>query len=592
MKRLALYVSILIIGVLLIGCDFSRAEYTLYFNSNGGSEVVSIESDGKSIISIPEEPIKEGFVFSGWYLDNNTFSQPFTANSLLDSPLSSNITIYANWIINQYTITFDVDGGIDVDSITQDYNSLILFPNTTKIGYSFTGWYINSDRTTLFDYENIPAENITLYAKWEVNQYTITFDCNEGSLIDSITQVYKTLFEQIENPTREGYSFNGWFVDEELTNVYRFSTIPAEDIILYAKWQLNSYEIQFIDFNGTIVDSQSFPYNTELNKVDFIGMKREGYTFTDWYMDVDLTQHFNLVVMPANDINLYAGYSLNIYLITYEDYDGTVLSSESYVYGAELASVLQPQTNIREGYTFDEWDIQIPGTMPSEDIVITAIYKASKFTITYESEGGTDYEPQIISFNSEINPPTKPIKEGFIFYGWFTDLTYEEEFIFDYMPAANFTIYAKWVTNFQHLYAYFAENGTYYSDLSGNGYEIIDEYEGYTLTIQVEADKTIYIFISVSEETTNFQMMITYQYGSFNPLYISVVIYDEDISFYGYDDNSSCDIETMDIFVDFDDYNWNVDGNEDMINISEDFAYIAITYGILFFEVIVGVPFI
>jgi len=172
MKRLTIYVSILIIGVLLIGCDFSRVEYTLYFNSNGGNEITSIESDGKSVISIPEEPIKEGFIFSGWYWDNNTFSQPFSANSLIDSPLSSDMTIYANWIVNQYTITFDVDGGIEVDSITQDYNSPILFPNTSKIGHSFTGWYINSDRTTLFDDEYIPAENITLYAKWRISNVT------------------------------------------------------------------------------------------------------------------------------------------------------------------------------------------------------------------------------------------------------------------------------------------------------------------------------------------------------------------------------------------------------------------------------------
>jgi uncharacterized repeat protein (TIGR02543 family) len=104
----------------------------------------------------------------------------------------------------------------------------------------------------------MPAESITLYAKWTINQYTITFDSNDGTAVNPITQDFGTAVSTPTNPTRNGYSFVGWFTDEALTNAYSFTTMPAESITLYAKWTINQYAI------GSIVGGDSHSLSVTL----------------------------------------------------------------------------------------------------------------------------------------------------------------------------------------------------------------------------------------------------------------------------------------------------------------------------------------
>ena len=138
--------------------------------------------------------------------------------------LAENMTVTAQWEINQYTITFDTAGGSEIAPITQDYGTAITAPaDPTREGYTFIGW----DREIP---ETMPAENITLKARWEINQYTITFDTAGGSDIASITQDYGTQITTPEAPTREGYTFIGW--DREIP-----TTMPAENMTVTAQWK-------------------------------------------------------------------------------------------------------------------------------------------------------------------------------------------------------------------------------------------------------------------------------------------------------------------------------------------------------------------
>lgn len=124
MKKTIVTLFIFFIIFLLIGCDLgsspSPVDFTLYFDSNGGTEVSAIKTDGKSVVSMPDDPTKDGYIFGGWYWDNNTFNQPFTANSLVNNPLNSNMTVYAKWNedseqpIGTISVTFNSMGGTDV----------------------------------------------------------------------------------------------------------------------------------------------------------------------------------------------------------------------------------------------------------------------------------------------------------------------------------------------------------------------------------------------------------------------------------------------------------------------------------------------
>ena len=134
------------------------------------------------------------------------------------------LTLYPVWNANQYTITFDTAGGSEIAPITQDYGTEITAPdNPTRKGYTFKGW----DKEIP---ETMPAENITVKAQWEINQYTIAFDTNGGSEITPITQDYGTEITAPDNPTRKGYTFKGW--DKEIPE-----TMPAENITITARWK-------------------------------------------------------------------------------------------------------------------------------------------------------------------------------------------------------------------------------------------------------------------------------------------------------------------------------------------------------------------
>ena len=187
-------------------------QYTITFDTNGGSEIAPITQDYGTKITAPANPTRKGYTFKGW------------DKEIPKTMPAENITLKAQWEINQYTITFDTNGGSEIAPITQDYGTKITAPaNPTRKGYTFKGWDKEIPKT-------MPAENITLKAQWEINQYTITFDTNGGSEIAPITQDYGTEITAPDNPTRKGYTFKGW--DKEIPE-----TMPAENITITARWK-------------------------------------------------------------------------------------------------------------------------------------------------------------------------------------------------------------------------------------------------------------------------------------------------------------------------------------------------------------------
>ena len=187
-------------------------QYTITFDTNGGSEIAPITQDYGTEITAPDNPTRKGYTFKGW------------DKEIPETMPAENITVKAQWEINQYTITFDTNGGSEVAPITQDYGTKINAPaNPTRKGYTFKGWDKEIPKT-------MPAENITVKAQWEINQYTITFDTNGGSEIAPITQDYGTEITAPDKPTRKGYTFKGW--DKEIPK-----TMPAENITITARWK-------------------------------------------------------------------------------------------------------------------------------------------------------------------------------------------------------------------------------------------------------------------------------------------------------------------------------------------------------------------
>jgi len=152
---------------------------------------------------------------------------------------SNDIYLTAVWTADQYTITFDSNSGSAVAAITDDYGSDVTAPEEpTKNGHTFEGWYSDVELATEYEFTTIPMENITIYAKWTINTYIITFDSNDGSDVAPMTYDYGEATEEPTEPIKGEYTFAGWYSNEALTTPYVFTTMPAEDLTLYAKWIL------------------------------------------------------------------------------------------------------------------------------------------------------------------------------------------------------------------------------------------------------------------------------------------------------------------------------------------------------------------
>ena len=191
--------------------------YTVTFQSEGGSEVAS-QIRANTPADQPADPTKEGYTFIGWYNGESEWS--------FETPVTADLTLTAKWQINRYTITFDTAGGSEVPSITQDYGTAITPPAApTRTGYTFAGWDKAIPST-------MPAENITLTAQWQVNQYTITFKPENGGQDIVIKQDYGTAITAPANPTKTGYTFAGW--NREIP-----TAMPAGDMTITARWTEN-----------------------------------------------------------------------------------------------------------------------------------------------------------------------------------------------------------------------------------------------------------------------------------------------------------------------------------------------------------------
>ncbi|MHB8129379.1 MAG: InlB B-repeat-containing protein [Mobilitalea sp.] len=227
-------------GSLTLKQYYDRNSYTLTFEPDNGEEEVVNQIKYGTVIAAPTV-LKPGYTFAGW-------------NSTVAATMPALNTIYtAQWTIENHTIEFDTDGGSPVDQITQPYGTDVTAPAIpTKLGYTFGDWYSDVALSDVYTFSTMPAASITLYAKWSPNDYTITFDSDEGSPVSLIMQAYGTIVNAPVKPTKTDKYFAGWYRDEALSVAYTFSLMPAEDITLFARWTDQDESARLEGENGVL----------------------------------------------------------------------------------------------------------------------------------------------------------------------------------------------------------------------------------------------------------------------------------------------------------------------------------------------------
>ena len=228
------------------------------------------------------EPVKEGYTFKGWYTDEN-----YTTEWNFSNPVTNDMNLYAKWERIQCTVTFDTQGGEpSIDTQTVYYGEKVAKPDDpAREGHVFLGWFTDEDCTTEWDFENdVVTGNMTLYAKWERNQYTVTFDSKGGSEIDPVKVLYNDPVGKPDDPVRTGYKFLGWYTDEDYTTEWDFSNPVTSDMTLYAKWERIQCTVTFdTQGGGPSIPPQSVYYGEKVTKPD--DPVKEGYVFDGWYRE-------------------------------------------------------------------------------------------------------------------------------------------------------------------------------------------------------------------------------------------------------------------------------------------------------------------
>ena len=391
--------------------QWTAPTYAVTLNTNGGTinnGNVTEYTYGVGA-TLPTDVTRTGYTFKGWYYNENLTGSPVTA---IGDTETGNKEYWAKWEINQYTVTVKPENGEADITITQDYGTPITAPaDPIREGYTFIGWDRDIPKT-------MPAENITVTAQWEINQYTITFDTNGGSEIAPITQDYGTEITAPDNPTRKGYTFKGW--DKEIPE-----TMPAENITVTAQWEINRYTITFDTAGGSEIAPITQDYGTNITAP--ANPTRKGYTFKGWDKEIPET-------MPAENITVKAQWEINRYTITFDTAGGSEIAPITQDYGTEITA---PDNPTREGYTFIGWDRDIPEIMPAENITVTAQWEINQYAITFDTAGGSEIAPITQDYGTNITAPADPTREGYTFIGW-------DKAIPTTMPAENITVTAQW----------------------------------------------------------------------------------------------------------------------------------------------------
>ena len=484
---------------LMVTVGASNSLLTVSFDSKEGTSVSSVSSAYGDKISEPSAPTKTGYNFGGWYTDSNLTTEWNFASDKVEA----NITLYAKWNVNQYSVTFVFGNGKSDLVIKKDFGTDIssLKPSNPEwLGHKFTGWdkeipttipaedvaitaqwedeskqYVKFvtkwDDNTITTYKSIeaypgeaisvaapedpertgytfdgwsettfptvmPDDGLTIYANWSINQYTITFDTDGGTAIAPIMQDYNTaITNKPADPTKPGYTFGGW--DKAIPD-----NMPAEDVTITAKWSINQYTITFDTDGGTAIAPIKQNYNTAITKPK--DPTKPGYTFDGWNVEIP-------AFMPAADITIKANWKVNQYTITFDTDGGNAIDAITLDYNS---AIIAPENPTKEGYTFDYWMVDnvktdIPATMPAANITFKAKWTTQKYTVTFNSNGGSAVADVKQEYNLTISAPDAPTKEGHTFKGWFADdVTFAAPWTFSTDKVTkDITLYAKWDVN-------------------------------------------------------------------------------------------------------------------------------------------------
>lgn len=408
MKKTIRFAFLLLLLFAMQACNEEDIDLTvtIQFDTQGGNTIDPITINVLEYDEEFEEPIKEGYKFISWNLDleGEAFNYDFKD---IDGQV---ITLYAVWEKQLYDLIFlDEDETILHQESIQygEFLEDIYLEVPTKLGYTFNGWDIDLPN-------KMPEYDVTAKATYIINRYRISFETNGADLIEGFDKDYNETFT-VDEPTREGHAFLGWFSDHDFETPFAEFVMPAHDVTLYAKWERQPYNLMFMDEDETILHQTSILYDEFLEDSYLEAPTKLGYTFNGW--DIDLPNK-----MPGHDVTAKATYIINRYRINFETNGANPIEGFEKEYN-ETFTVSEPSF---EGYVFIGWfldeDFETSFSdfvMPAQDITLYAKWDVITYDINYVLDGGTNgSNPDSYTVESNTIILEDPVKEGYAFDGW------------------------------------------------------------------------------------------------------------------------------------------------------------------------------
>lgn len=422
---------------------------TINFNPNSGSVEV-----GSKLVTYKEEygnlpiPTKANSEFIGWYSGANGGVR-ISPNSIVSKTETQ--TLYAQWLENNYQVSFDANGGILEEQTLfvkkgEKYGTL---PTPVREGYTFRGWYTAKTNGVLIQSTTTvtATSNHVLYALWDAKWYKVSFNFTGGQIkINNKiytelegTYYYDKLYGTLPVPTKSGYDFTGWYTQEkggDLITDGSFVKITDKQT-LYARWKPSEYIVFFNAYGGSVdINSKKITYMSEYGELPV--PKRENYIFVGWSTSGTIGTLINSEsqVKTASAHIIFAMWKGESYEVNFDANGGeTTVENKRVVFGDEYGELQIP---VRKGYYFCWWSYtkttggnsvySTTKVSQGNDHTLYAYWGANNYKTVFDSSGGKikvgkyeyDEYANYYSYNQKYQTLLTPTRPGYEFVGWYT----------------------------------------------------------------------------------------------------------------------------------------------------------------------------
>ena len=442
---------------------------------------------------VPESITAVGYTFCGW---SDTSDDEHIITGWQPGERTDDISLYAVWRANTYTVMFDANGGVGTmpaTDMTYDV-SAALPPNVfTRDGRTFIGWHTKpnaaaalfADSQEVINLTAIEGAALTLYAVWQPTQYTVVYNANGGSgSMPAQTMTADMSSDLLPNAfTRTGYHLTGWSLaadtPADYTDKQTVTNLPVDGVgtaALYAVWQPNSYTIIFNANGGSgTMAALSMTYDTA-KALTANAFTRTGYTFSGWAAGSSGAKVYdnkqsvnNLTAEQDGKVTLYAVWTANTYSVVFNKNGGTgTMANQTITY--DTLTALTANAYTRTGWTLVGWETgtaastltytdsqKVKNLKTSGSVTLYAIWQANTYTVKYNPNGGVGVMPdQIMTYGTaEPLQNVSCIRKGWTFLGWSTSSTatsaaytnaQSKAFNLTSTNGGDATLYAVWTT--------------------------------------------------------------------------------------------------------------------------------------------------